>query len=82
VADGALVPTRTGADRHVVRYSRLLVDDRRQPMTILAVRLHRANETQHQPVFIPAIFKEGILPPKKNISPKRSRSNLDVFTIQ
>ena len=40
VADGALVLAPSRAHRHVVRDARLLVDDRRQPMTVLAVRLH------------------------------------------
>jgi len=33
--------TPTATHRHVVRYPRLLVDDRRQPMTVLAVRLYK-----------------------------------------
>jgi len=45
VTDGALVLTSTGADRHIVGHARLLVDDRRQPMTVLVVRL-RATTTR------------------------------------
>ena len=47
VVDGALVLATTGADRDVVRHARLLVNDRRQPMTVLAVRLRYTNTRAH-----------------------------------
>jgi len=36
--------TSTTADRHVVRYPGLFVDDRRQPMTVFVIRLYSTHE--------------------------------------